>query len=152
MKFRILLTALLLAPVLAFADGKNDSPSEVLKKVMKAAFKDYDYAIAMELSHGEQKEFLRMAARNMAYLQKSAAAGDAEAKAKLAKIQAKCADFTCEIKDEKIDGDLAVVTVVWKIGDKTRLKFAFFMKVSGEWKNISQSDYAEALKTCNGGK
>lgn len=152
MKIRMLLAALLLAPVFAFAAGKTDSPSEVLKKTSKAAFKDHDFATAMALSHGEQKDFIRMMARNMAHLRKSAAAGDAEAKAKLARIEAKSASFTLEIVDETIRGDFAMVTAVWKIGDRTEKGYAFFMKVDGEWKNISPSDYAKFFKAGNGGK
>ena len=146
MKFRILLVTLLLAPVLAFAGGKTDSPSEVLKKLTKATFRDFDYATAMALSHGEQKEFIRMLERSMAHLKKSAAAGDAEAQAKLAQIKAKSASFTLEIIDETIRGDFAMVTAVWKIGDKTKKGYAFFMKVDGEWKNISPHDYAKFFK------
>ena len=152
MKFRMLLAALLLAPVLAFADGKTDSPSEVLKKLMKATFRDFDYATAMALSHGEQKEFIRMLEKGMEHLQKSAAAGDAEAQAKLAQIKAKSAQFTWEIIEEEIDGDLAAVTVVSKIGDKKHAGLACFTKVDGEWKNISTEDYSKAVKARNGGK
>jgi len=146
MKFRILLAALLLAPALAFAGGKTDSPSEVLKKFVKAAFNDQDFATAMALSHGEQKEFIRMQEKGMAWLKKSAAAGDPEAKAKLAQIKAKSASFTLEIIEEQIDGDLAVVTAVWKIGDKKQAGVACFAKVNGEWKNISTEDYSKAVK------
>lgn len=152
MKLRMAFFALLLAPVLVFAGGKTDSPSEVLKKSSKAVFKDNDFATAMALSHGEQKEFLRMAAKNMEHLKKSAAAGDPEAQAQLAQIEAKSASFTLEIIDEKIQDDFAMVTAVWKIGDKSKRGYAFFMKVGGEWKNISPHDYAKSFKARRGGK
>ena len=155
MKFRLSLFALLLAPVLVFAGNaavKPDTPSEVLKKFFQAAFKDFDYETALTLAHGEQKEFIRMLERSMAHLKKSAAAGDAEAQAKLAQIEAKSASFTLEIVDETIRGDFAMVTAVSKIGDQTKKVYAFFMKVDGEWKNISPSDYAKFFKARNGGK
>jgi hypothetical protein len=155
MKYRTAFLALLLAPVLAFAENaavKTDTPSEVLKKFIKAAFKDRDYETAMTLSHGGQKDFIRMMAKSMAYWQKAAAAGDAEAKAKLAGIEAKSARFTFEITKESIDGDLAVVSAVWKIDGKTKTDFAFFMKVDGAWKCIGPEDYFKALKARNGGK
>ena len=155
MKLRTALFALLLAPMLTFAENvaeKTDTPSEVLKKLTEAAFKNRDYESAMALSHGEQKEFIRMMAKNMAYLQKAAAAGDAEAKARLAGIEAKSARITFEITGENIDGDLAVVSANWKIDGKTRSQLAFFMKVGGAWKCISWEDYLEALKARSGGK
>ena len=112
-KLLLVFGTLVLVPMFAFADAsaveKKDSPSEVLNKLLTATFKNFDYATAMALSHGWQKDFLRMQAKSMAWLKKSAAAGDAEAQAKLAKIKVKSAQFTWEIKDEKIDGDLAVV-------------------------------------------
>ena len=155
LKSRISFFALLLAPVLAFADNaaeKTDTPSEVLKKVVKATIKDRDYESAMALSHGDQKDFIRMMARSMAYWQKAAAAGDAEAKARLAGIEAKSAQVTFEITSERIDGDLAVLTVKWKTDDKTKSGFAFFMKVDGAWKYISPEDYFKAVKARRGGK
>ncbi len=153
-KLLLVLGALVLVPMFAFADAsaveKKDSPSEVLNKLLTATFKNFDYATAMALSHGWQKDFLRMQAKSMAWLKKTAAAGDAEAQAKLAKIKVKSAQFTWEIKDEKIDGDLAVVTTVWKIGDKTSLNSNFFMKVGRAWKSISPEDYSNALKARSG--
>ena len=154
MKFRILLAALLLAPIIGFAENTAaapDSPSEVLKKLM-TAIRDHDYATAMALSHGEQKEFIRMQEKGMVHLRKSAAAGDAEAQAKLTEILTKSAKFTWEIIEEEIDGDLAVITVVGKIGDKKKASVCCFMKVDGGWKNISTGEYSKAFKARRGGK
>ena len=155
MKLRLSFFALLLAPVLVFAENaaaKIDTPSEVLKKFVKAAFKDFDYESAMALAHGDQKDFIRMMARSMAYWKKAAAAGDAEAKAKLAGIKAKSDKFTFEITNESIEGDLAVVSVVWKTDGKTKSDLSFFMKVDGAWKSISPKDYFKARKARSGGK
>jgi len=153
MKFRILLATLLLTPSLVFAgsDGKTDSPSEVFKK-LTAAVKNHDYATAMALSHGEQKEFIRIQEKGMARLKKSAAAGDPEAQAKLAEIQTKSANCTVEIIEEEIDGDLAAVTAVWKIGDKKQAGVSCFTKMNGEWKHISIEDYSKAVKARHGKK
>jgi len=134
MKLHILLTALLLAPVLAFAGGKTDSPSEVMKKVIESAFRNMDFETAIPLSHGEVKKYFQTSAEVIAQMQKAADAGDAETKARLAGIKAKYAKVIYEIKGEKIDGDAAVVTVIRKLDGKAETHYFYLVKIDGAWK------------------
>ena len=163
MKFRALLSALLLAAGLVFvAEGNEpsappvDSPSEVLKKSFVALQKQ-DFLVMADLSYGEQRaEALRLV-EELKRLKEAAASGDEKAKNELALAQQMLNDVKAglekvkiEIKEEKIEGDLAEVdaAVSGTSDKKVEVKKAYLKKINGKWKVITLKDYeAEKAKT-----
>ena len=143
MKFRKLLTALLLAAGVVFVAGwqQADSPSEVLKKII-AAQKELDYDTVAKLSHGEDKKGYKNLAEQINALKAAAKNGDKDAQERLDGAKAKLRNWNVDVKAEEIDGDLAVVYCV-SAGDGP--SYEFFEKVDGEWKNISDEDYTKAV-------
>lgn len=160
MKFRTLLSALLLATGIAFvavgAETKPaDSPSQVLKQYF-AAWAELDFSKIALLSDGEpRKEALRMIGE-LNRLKQAAQSGDEKAKTELALTQQVLDDIKAgmkkvkiEIKSEKIEGDLAVVEAVESgtTDGKAAVQKCYFKKVGGNWKMIHQKDYdAEKAK------
>ena len=151
-------------------DKKAGSPSAVVRE-FTAAIKKADFDTVAKLCHGELKENMEEYAeaqeKVITSLEKAAQDGNEKAEKLLEKceqygyieiLKAGAEDgveecqkalkvvrnFDVEIKGETIDGDLAVVDVVvsgtpdGEDGpDKVYLK-----KVGGEWKIISDDDYA----------
>ena len=137
MKFRMLLSALLLAAGLVFVAGcdkkaetkaekKADTPTEVENKYA-AAFKSGDFATAASLCHGKQKEFVEAMGKGYA---------NASEKEKQ-QFKEQMAGFSFSVKKEEIDGDYAKLTV--DVNGKE--DFEYLKKVGGEWKVINKEDY-----------
>jgi len=160
MKFRALLSALLLAVGLAFvADGgesrQADSPSVVLKKFLVLMQKQ-DFIAMAELSYGERRTEALQVVETIKQLKQAAESGDEKAKKELALLQQVLDDakgglekMKVEIKSEKIEGDLAEVdAVVSGTSDKkVVLRQSYFKRVNSGWKIISPNDYkAEKAK------
>ena len=139
MKFRMMLSALLLAAGLVFVTGCKKSPSEVAKKSLEAMKKqDFDTIIA--LSDGKQQEEAKKFAEEFKQMKEEADKGDANAKQALELYQ----KMTYEIKGEKIEGDFAEVEVAMTMGGMTQTEKMHFKKVNGEWKVIADKDYKPA--------
>lgn len=139
MKFRMLLAALLLAPVLAFAENAAaapDSPSGVMRRIFESAFRNMDFETAVPLSHGEAQKHFRTSAEIVAEMRKGAESGDAVLKEQWIRIRAKYAEVAYEIKDEKIDGDQAVVTVIRRSGGSTESIRCYLVRIDGGWKYV----------------
>ena len=167
MKFRTLLSALLVAASLVCvtgcgkkpgsggnaADAKSASPTEAAGKFFEAS-KSADFAGMARFCDGEMKAFFERTAANLKELEDKAANGDEKAKktveeAKRAAEAAKSALKDCKIEfaNEKIDGGFATVDVVVGKGDK-KIKddTVFFKKVGADWKVISRRDYETGKK------
>ena len=163
MKFRALLSALLLVAGLVFvaagsepAAQPTDSPSEVLKKSF-AALQKQDFLAMADLSYGEQRTECLRVVEELNRLKKAAESGDEKAKNELVLAQQMLNDVKVgmskvkvEIKEEKIEGDLAEVdaAVSGTSDKKVEVKKAYLKKINGKWKIISLKDFeAEKAKT-----
>ena len=171
MKFRKLLTALLLAAGVVFVAGwkQIDSPSEVVKKFF-AAGKKMDFDTIAKLSYGKRKKEARAHAANMKEmirgLEQAARHGNEDAKkllkrykqggyialleagaengdAEAKKMSDGLKSWNMEIKGETIDGDYAVVEGIVSGGPdgEGRQKKFYLKKVGGEWKMIDDDEY-----------
>ena len=155
MKFRMMLSALLLAAGLVFvtgcgkkaeakkAEAKAETPTEVAKKALDALKKqDFDTIIA--LSDGKAQEGVKKVAEKFKQMKEEADKGNAKAKQQLEMIQKMYAGMTYEIKGEKIKGDFAEVEVAMTMDGKTETEKMHFKKVNGQWKAIDDDDYKPA--------
>ena len=157
MKFRMLLSALLLAAGLVFVAGcgnkteaktekKADTPTDVAKKIAAAKSK-LDFAAIVTMCDGEAKKNAEEGAKELEGVKAAAAKGDATAKQQLEMLGAMFAKTKCEVKSEKIEGDYAVLdTVVTDEEGKAKEDKWHFKKVGGEWKHIDKKDYKPAQK------
>ena len=162
MKFRMLLSALLLAAgVLFFAgcdkkaetkaesktDKNADTPTEVVNKYA-AAMRKMDFAAAARLCYGRQKEEIEDIGKQIANIKAAADNGNENAR-RLYEQRAKpgFAKFKIEIKSEKIEGDFAILDFVMHNPDDTvKEEKGYLKKINGEWKLISEKDYKPAKK------
>ena len=155
MKFRMMLSALLLAVGLVFvtgcgkkadakkAEAKAETPTEVAKKALEAMNKmDFDTFVA--LSDGKQQEEAKKMAEEFKQIKERADKGDAQAKRQLESIQTASAGVTFEIKGEKIEGDFAEVEFTIIPDGKGKIEKMYFKKVNGQWKAIANEDYKPA--------
>ena len=167
MKFRTLLSALLIAASLVCVTGcgkkagcpcdnsgaKAASPTEAAKKFFEAS-KSVDFAAMAQLCDGELKAFYERTAANLKELEDKAAKGDELAKRKVEEAKkavetAKAAlkDRKIEFANEKIGGAFATVDVVGeKGGKKIKDDTVCVKKVGADWKVISRKEYEAAVK------
>ena len=143
MKFRMMLSALLLAAGVLFIAGcakkaavqekKKDTPLiDLCKKCFDATGK-CDFAAAAEFCDGELKADLEKMARE--------SAEDAEKK-KLFEKNFRGVKF--EFKSEKIDKDFAAVEFVEVRDGVRRNDTQYLRKVDGKWKLVSPGDFRKA--------
>ena len=157
MKFRMMLSALLLAAGLVFVIGwseksesgggksekKVDTPTEVAKKAFDA-MKKHDFDTLIAISDGKAQEEAKKAAKYFKQMKEMADKGDAQAKQMLEIMQKVYAEMTYEVKGEKIEGDFAEVEVAMTMGGETKTEKMHFKKVNGQWKGIADEDYKPA--------
>ena len=143
MKFRMLLSALLLAVGMVSVAKGADTPTEVVKKAF-AATKALDYATACKYYDGEMKKNMEIGAQRFAAMKAKADSGDENMKKALEMMKAMMASYEIEVKSEKIDGDFAELVTVVTMNGTPRENKGYLRKVNGEWKMISPADYAKA--------
>ena len=130
MKFRKLLSALLFAAGVLFVAGFTpaESPTEVAKKYLEA-LKKCDFRTAAELCYGSMKKDIE--------------GGEKQYKAAAPEQRKQMREFLVsfsngvELKEEKIEGDFAVIECVQNGESGT----VYFKKVDGEWKLINYDEY-----------
>ena len=161
MKFRMLLSALLLAAGLVCVTGcgkkaaakagdkaaaKSETPTAVVNKANEL-MKQLNFAEVVPLCDGQMKTDMERAAKQFAELKAKADKGDATAKQIIAMQKEAFEKRKFEVKSEKIDGDFAeLITNVTDGDGKTQEVKGHLKKVNGEWKLISDSDYKKANK------
>jgi len=144
MKFRSLLSAFAFAAGLVFVTAFNpfaSSPSQVTAKALKAALQKCDLEKFAELSSGKTAEEFRGMASELKRLRELAEKGDQNAKKMLDEIEAGLKSVQFEVKSEKIEGDYAVVYIVFTINGKQKAAKSYLHKVDGDWKIISDHEY-----------
>ena len=144
MKFRMLLSALLLAVgLVSVARGeeakRSDTPTEVLIKFNKG-INELDFASIARLCDGTMKTEIEKTAKQFAELKAAVDRGDAKAKQAYERLKDYFAKFKVEVKSEKIEGDFAVLDAVMSNPAKSRAEKVHLKKVNGEWKLIDESD------------
>ena len=156
MKFRMMLSALLLAAGLVFvntgcgkkaektAEKKAATPTDVAKK-FSDCLKKMDFDAAAAFCDGKMQEDVKNGAKQFAEMKEKAAKGDEQAKQVLAEVEKNSNAMKIEFKGEKIEGDYAVVeTVTTNPDGKTNEETTYLKKVNGEWKLITKADYKPA--------
>ena len=139
MKFRMLLSALLLAAGVSFVAGcgkkavvkeeKKATPViDVCKKCFDAVQK-CDFAAAAEFCDGELKLDMEKKARECR-----------EDKDKKELFEKNIRDVKFEFKSEKIDKDIAAVEFVEIRNGSRRSDTQYLRKVDGKWKLVSRKD------------
>lgn len=133
----------------AAVDRKANTPIETARRFVEALWKaEPDTAAAISLSDGEMKKIMKREGEKVAQIKKTAANGDKKAKAALAEWNKAVRETQFVFKGEKIDGELATVDLVVIRNKKSHVEKAFFKKVNGEWKVVSENDY----RIANGGR
>ena len=161
MKFRMLLSALLLAAgilcvagcgkkVEAKAEAKDaeklNSPTAVMKKLC-AALNKMDFAAAAKLCDGKAKNDIEGMAKEVEQLKAAAAKGDEKSKKMFAQIKDGFAKMKIEVKSEKIEGEFAILeSVMTRFDGETREEKIYLKKIGGDWKLIDDKDYKPAKK------
>ena len=167
MKFRTLLSALLIAASLVCVTGcskkagcpcddagaKSASPTEAAKKFFEAS-KSADFAAMARLCDGELKAYYERTAAKWKELEDKAEKGDELARKKVEEAKkavettgAALKDRKIEFANEKIDGAFATVdVVVEKGGKKIKDDTVCAKKVGAGWKVISRKEYEAATK------
>lgn len=113
----------------------GDTPSQVVAK-LGAALRNCDIDAIPGLCYGTEKVKVLNAADRFAVLSCAAKKGNSKAQKGLKKFKEEL-PAKSEIRGEKIDGDLAVVDVVFEnVSDSIYLK-----KIGGEWKIVGKADY-----------
>jgi PBP1b-binding outer membrane lipoprotein LpoB len=144
MKFRMILSALLLAAGIVFVGGcsKSPSPSDVAKKFCEAMKKN-DFATAAKYCDGQQKEAIERMGKHLTEMKEIVAKGSNESnkdeiaslKEEIASMEKSNSEMKYEIKGEKIEGDAATVTIAFTYANgKTEEEKVHCKKVNGEWK------------------
>lgn len=150
MKFRILLSALLLAAgLVSVVRGEEvkrpDTPTEVVKKFQKG-INELDFAAVVRLCDGKMKNDAEELFKQIAELKATADQGNSEAKQAYEQGKALCAKMKIEVKSEKIEGDFAVLDTVMSDPNTSSKEKFYLKKVDGEWKIIDKEDYRPAAK------
>ena len=119
------------------------SPSAVVRKYA-AAVKRSDFDAVVKLCHGELKAEFQNTIADTARLRTAARLGDYAAQKQLDEERENAARITVEIAGEKIDGDLAEVGIGVSGGapEENGAGKAYLKKVGGEWRMISDEEYA----------
>ena len=147
MKFRSLLSVAVLAAGLVSVTAFKPfapSPSQVTTRALKAAIQKCDLEKFAELSSGKTADEFRGTASELKQLRALAEKGDQNAKKMLEEIEAGLKSVKFEIKDEKIEGEFAVVTVVFTVNGKKSAAKSYLRKIDGAWKIVSDHEYIEA--------
>lgn len=129
----------------AVETGKTggDTPSQVVAKLCKA-IGDYDFDAIPGLCYGTEKMKALNAADRFAMLTCAAKKGNSKAQKDLKKLMEELRPPKFEIRGEKIDGDLAVVDVIFNGGfyeSKNVSDPQYLKKIGGEWKIIGKAAY-----------
>ncbi len=146
MKFRMMLSSLLLAAGVLFVNGcakkavdkekKQATPViEVCQKFFDSVRK-CDFAAAAEFCDGEMKTDLEKKARELD--------GDAEKKALFEK---NIRGVKLEFKSENVDKDFAAVEFVEVRDGVRRNDTQYLQKIDGKWKLVSHRDFRKAKKS-----
>ena len=146
MKFRMMLSALLLAAGVMFVAGcakktvakkkKQATPAiEVCQKFFDSVRK-CDFTAAAEFCDGEMKDDMEKKAREL---------GKDEEKKKL--FEKNIRGVKLEFKSENIDKDFAVVEFIEVRDGVRRIDTQYLRKIDGKWKLVSQRDFRKAKKS-----